>query len=197
MLSFHSTNTSPAGEVDFSSKSVFALGLSALLLLLWCVLTPAWALAQGKMEHKAFHYFSIDVPHGWYVHKDEEVITFTKPQQGCAITVMILPQMEIEFRELGISFYQNLQGHSPMNDDGGMSFFMKTQYDVPGIVRLASNGNYFSAVTAIGQCEAYENIFESLLILDENGIVVPITMRPYPLLDLKPKAPKPDPKASE
>ncbi len=173
--------------ICFSSKSVLATGWGVLGFFLWCLGLPLATFAQEAVEHKGFHYFSVDVPKGWYVHEDKEVMTFTEPQKKCSVTVMVLPQMEIEFRELGISFFQNLQGYAPSGDDGGMSFAMKTENEVPGFVRLASNEGYFSAITAVGQCKPYEHVFESLLILDENGIVVPITSRVHPYLDNKPK----------
>ncbi len=195
---FHVKQFSLTESVSFSSRSALAMCLSALGLFLWCLGLPLVATAQEAVEHKGFHYFSMDVPKGWYVHEDKEVITFTEPQKKCSVTVLVLPQMEIEFRELGISFFQNLQGYAPSGEDGGMSFAMKTENDVPAFVRLASNEGYFSAITAMGQCKSHEYIFESLLILDEKGIVVPITSRIHPLLDDKPKAqPAPSKPASK
>ncbi len=98
----------------------------------------------------------------------------------CAINVMVVPHLGVPFRELGIAFYQNLKGKNVKGDDDGMSFELTTENAIPGVSRLSEQGEYFTAVTAIGQCKSYDTLFTSLRIRKEGSYVTP-AIRMHPL----------------
>ncbi len=171
-------------KVLYGKEQAFgAMAMGLLLCFIWsasahCAPKDLGAHAQGQ----SFENFSIDIPHQWTVYKEESLVVLSHPQRLCALSAMVVPHQNVPFREMVISFYQNLQGKNGRDVDGGMTFDLKHNTDMPAVTRLVHVGPYFSAVTVMGHCEKYKSTVYSLRILDENAKVFEGGARAYPYL---------------
>ncbi len=154
------------------------------MTLMVCVVVLALlpSMSQAKENTRSFANFSIAVPSTWSVHTEASVTTITHPRQICALSIMAVPHQDVVFRELGIAFYQNLQGKSPKGDDDGMTFDLITANNMPSTTRLTEVGELFVAVSAIGQCLPHVRILRSITILGADGKPHPYAVRVYPYL---------------
>ncbi len=162
--------------------SLYLYKIARQFCLLGLVLPCLYSAPALAAQKQTFEHFSIDVLPKWTVHKDESVVTISHPQRSCALTIMVMPHQNVAFRELGIAFYQNFHGKQARDVDGGMTFDLITENNMPSVTRLSTTGPLFCAVTVMGQCEAYDDMVYSLRILDENKQPYVDTARPYPLL---------------
>ncbi len=151
-----------------------------------CVVALAVALVlimEVQAKPYNFETFTMDIPQDWTVQQsDGSIVNMRHPQNLCAATIMVVPHMGVSFRELGIAFYQNLQGKNVSGADEGMSFQLKVEGDIPSVARLSEQGEYFAAMTVTGQCTAYEAVFSSVRIRAKEGEFVIPSRRIYPLL---------------
>ncbi len=148
-------------------------------ITLMCSVFAPWAQAQVQR----FATFSIDVPQDWQIHDVAGAVTFTHPQKICSIDVLVVPHQDVAFRELGIAFYQNLKGKSPKEEEGGMSFVLNNEYEIPARVHLSQQGIYFTGVTVIGHCVQYKSVLTSITLIDAEGSFFTPSSRLYPLLE--------------
>ncbi len=134
------------------------------------IFMPSLAFAQNFKE------FSIDIPSDWIVEEQGNSYIFTEPKEQCVINVSVTLHQNSDFNELGIVLYQSMQGQNPKADDGGFSFFVNTKSDVLSSARFTYHGSRLVFVVASGACVDFQNIVNTLKIVDGGS-------RPFPILD--------------
>ncbi len=147
-------------------------------LLVFCVFSSAFA--------KDFERFGMEIPAGWYTERDGDGFRFLHPENNCIINVLVGNLQEAPSREIAIALYQGLNGKNAKEIDGGFTFDMKNEDNIPGRVRFTYYAETFSAVSAIGQCYPFQQYLSSLVIYKNDGqnkkqIIAEIS-RPFPVL---------------
>lgn len=135
------------------SKKAILFSLSFFLVLsnvsAWC----------GSMT---FARFTVDVPSGWTVKEDENVVSFLAPDDVAAITVTTDETGGMTALELARLMSRELNGSEPQEDAGDYTFTFTNQNGVTSEAVLSIEGKEYVLITVTGEHPQIPAILDSI-----------------------------------